>query len=298
VRRLRPLLQETARRTAGSVRRWVAEPASCPPGWRTAAPDFVGVGAQRSGTQWWYGLITDHPQVQGVAATMRRLRPWEALDPERAIQSSPEAPIRRELHFFDSFADRSFERRDAELYRRFFPRPEGELCGEWTPRYMLDFWAPRLLRLAAPRARLLVLLRDPVERYLSGLSAAAPRARERGIPLAWMPTGDAVMRGLYARQLAVLLEHFERDQVLVLQYERCCQDPAGELRRTYEFLRVDAGHRPADLRRQAGPARPKPELPPEAREDLVGALAGDVRELVGGWPEIDVKLWPNFRDVI
>jgi hypothetical protein len=298
VRRLRPPFRETARRAAGSFRRWVAEPARCPPGWRTAPPDFVGVGAQRSGTQWWYGLITDHPQVRGVAATMRRLRPWEALDPARAIQSSPEAPVRRELHFFDSFADRPLERRDAELYQRFFPRQEGELCGEWTPRYMVDFWAPRLLRLAAPQARLLVLLRDPVERYLSGLSAAAPIARSRGIPLAWMPTGDAVMRGLYARQLTGLLEHFERDRVLVLQYERCRQDPAGELRRTYEFLGVDAGHRSADLRRQASPTRPKPELPPQAREDLVAALLGDVRELAASRPEIDVGLWPNFRDVV
>lgn len=233
-----------------------------------------------------------------MSAVMRRLRPWQAFDPERAIQSSPEAPVRRELHFFDSFADRPFERRDAELYQRFFPRPDGELCGEWTPRYMLDFWTPRLLRLAAPEARLLVVLRDPVERYLSGLSAAAPIAHARGIPLAWMPANDAVMRGLYARQLAGLLEHFERDRVLVLQYERCCRDPAAELHRTYEFLGVDANHRPAGLRRQAGPTRPKPELPPQVREDLVGALVGDVRELVGGWSEIDVGLWPNFRDVV
>jgi hypothetical protein len=86
--------------------------------------------------------------------------------------------------------------------------------------------------------------------------------------------------------------------VLVLQYERCCRDPAAELRRTYEFLGVDAGHRPADLRRQAGPARPKPELPQQAREDLVRALVGDVRELAAGWPEIDIGLWANFRDVV
>lgn len=295
---VRSTLLSTARRAARSLGRWVAEPGPCPAGWRAGPPDFVGVGAQRGGTQWWYGLITDHPQVEGVAATMRRLRPWETADPDRAIQSSPEAPIRRELHFFDSFADRPFDQRHAELYQRFFPRPEGGLCGEWTPRYMVDFWTPRLLRRAAPRAKLLVLLRDPVERYLSGLSVAAPIARERGIPLAWMPVGEAVIRGLYARQLAELERHFERDRVLVLQYERCRREPAAEIRRTYEFLGVDSGHRPAGLRRQAGPARPKPELPDEAREGLVRALVGDVRALAADRPEIDVGLWPNFRDAV
>lgn len=286
------------RRAVRSVGRRIAEPGACPSGWHVGPPDFVGVGAQRCGTQWWYGLVTDHPQVRGVAAKMRRLRPLERLDPAAAIQSSTDAPVRRELHFFDGFADRPFEQRDSQLYQRFFPRPEGELCGEWTPRYMVDFWSPRLLRLAAPRARLLVLLRDPVERYLSGLSGAAPIARERGIPLAWMPTGEAFLRCLYARQLAGLLEHFERERVLVLQYERCCRDPAAELRRTYEFLGVEPAHRPADLRRQAGPTRPKPSLPAQAREDLVAALVSEVRDLVDRWPEIDVELWPNFREIV
>lgn len=294
---VRSSLLRVAGRAARSLARWVAEPAPCPPGWRTAAPDFVGVGAQRSGTQWWYGLITDHPQARGVLAVARRLRPREQPDTGSSIPTSPDAPIRRELHFFDAFADRPFDQRQVELYRRFFPRPAGELAGEWTPRYMLDFWTPSLLRRAAPEAKLLVLLRDPVERYLSGLSAAAPIARSRGIPLAWMPLNDAVMRSLYARQLASLVEHFERDRVLVLQYERCCRDPAGELRRTYEFLGIDPAHRPARLRERAGPSRPKPELPGDRREQLVSALAADVRELATAWPEIEVGLWPNFREL-
>ena len=36
----------------------------CPPGWRTGPPDFVGVGAQRSGTTWWYRLLLDHPRIE------------------------------------------------------------------------------------------------------------------------------------------------------------------------------------------------------------------------------------------
>lgn len=276
----------------------MAEPGECPPGSVTGAPDFVGVGAQRSGTQWWYGLVTDHPRVTGVSATARRLGPRERHDAGTSIPTIPQAQIARELHFFDSFAEHELNERDAALYHRFFPRPAGALSGEWTPRYMLDFWTPRLLRRAAPEARLLVLLRDPVERLRSGMSILLPAARARGTPLAWNLLNDAVLRSLYAPQLARLLEHFPRDQVLVLQYERCTLDPATEIRRTYEFLGLEAAHVPALLRAQAGPARPKPDFPETVREDLVAALAADVRELVARFPEIDTELWPSFRGAL
>ena len=61
-----------------------------------------------------------------------------------------------------------------ERYHRNFPRPAGGVTGEWTPRYMYDHWSLRLLRRAAPEARILVILRDPIERYRSALEAWRP----------------------------------------------------------------------------------------------------------------------------
>lgn len=118
----------------------------CPPGWRVGPPDFVGVGAQKAGTSWWHRLISEHPSV--------------ALRPDQA----------KELHYFDSFFDRPFTRADAARYHGFFPRPYGAKSGEWTPRYLTDFWAHEQLRMAAPEAGIIVLLRDPVDRYRSGLT--------------------------------------------------------------------------------------------------------------------------------
>jgi hypothetical protein len=230
-----------------------------------------------------------------VHARRTLLRPGAQPDLRTSIPTTGDLPIGRELHFFDAFADRPFDEGHIQLYHRFFPRRDGEIAGEWTPRYMLDFWTPRLLRLAAPDARLLVLLRDPVERLRSGLSIVASPGPDEA-PLAWRRLNDAVIRSLYARQLGQLLGHFEREQLLVLQYERCCREPAAELSRTYEFLGIDGGEVPAGLTDRAGPTRPKPALPERVREDLVGALADDVRALVDRFPEIDLELWPSFRD--
>ena len=43
---------------------------------------------------------------------------------------------RRELHFFDHFWDRWPDEAQFELYKTYFPRPQGSLVGEKTPGYL------------------------------------------------------------------------------------------------------------------------------------------------------------------
>ncbi len=184
-------------------------------------PDFVGIGAQKSGTTWWYDLVAAHPEV------------------------SCRADIHKERHFFGRFAVRSFEEGDTEMYRSWFPRPETRVTGEWTPDYLHQSWVPPLLQKAAPDARLLVLVRDPVERFRSGL---AHHGRHTGRLIADV-YADAVVRGLYGRWLEHWLKHFPSDHILVLQYEHCVADPAGQIERTYRFLGLSP-FTPPDLRRR------------------------------------------------
>jgi hypothetical protein len=246
---------------------------ACPLGWRTGPPDFVGVGAQRSGTTRWFDLIVAHPEIEAPPAT------------------------RKELHYFDRFHAGGFTTADAAGYSEYFPRPQGLLTGEWTPVYLAAPWVPALLAAAAPRTRVLVLLRDPVERYLSGLQRHHRVAIATAEPLNAMAPLEAFMRGLYHAQLTRLLAHFARAQVLILQYERCVLDPRGELRRTYELLGLqDTGFLP-DFDAHPNRQPDKPELHPDARRALVEAYAEDVAALARDFPEIDVSLWPNFAEL-
>lgn len=245
-------------------------PPACPPGWRTAPPDFVGVGAQRSGTTRWFDLIVAHPQVLAPVST------------------------RKELHYFDRFHSEAMGAAQAAGYSDYFPRPEGMITGEWSPSYLPSPWAAAMLARAAPAARVLVLLRDPVERYLSGLQRHHRVAAASGQPLDAMAPLDAFTRGLYHAQLGRLLEHFPRGQVLILQYERCSADPVAELQRTYEFLGLRDSGFPPDLDAHPNRQAEKLELAPEARRALVEAYANDVALLSRDYPEIDVGLWPNF----
>jgi hypothetical protein len=245
-------------------------PPACPAGWSIGPPDFVGVGAQRSGTTRWFDLIVAHPQVHAPTAT------------------------RKELHYFDRFHSSALTAAEAAAYSDYFPRPQGLLTGEWSPSYLASPWAARMLAKAAPDTRVLVLLRDPVERYISGLQRHRRVAVARAEPLDAMAPLDAFTRGLYHAQLRRLQAQFPRSQVLVLQYERCTADPRSELRRTYEFLGLsDAGFVP-DLNEHPNRQAQKHELDAEARAGLVEAYAEDVALLMRDYPEIDAGLWPNF----
>lgn len=249
-------------------------PPEAPSGWRTGPPDFVGVGAQRSGTTRWFDLIVAHPEVCAPVST------------------------RKELHYFDRFHSSVFTAADAAAYGEYFPRPEGLLTGEWSPSYLFSPWAPAMLAAAARDTRVLVLLRDPVERYLSGLQRHHRIAAASGAPLNAMAPLDAFTRGLYHAQLARLFKCFSRSQVLLLQYERCTAEPDSELRRTYEFLALsESDFLPADLDAHPNRQAEKPELHRKARRALVEAYTEDVALLIRDYPEIDAGLWPNFARV-
>ena len=83
------------------------------------------------------------------------------------------------------------------------------------------------------------MLRDPVARYRSAVARLQRMAEERGERVRLPSLGDATWRGFYFQQLRHVFELFPREQVLVLQFERCVRDPVGEMERTWRFLGVE-----------------------------------------------------------
>jgi hypothetical protein len=230
-------------------------------------PDFVGVGSAHCGTTWWIRLLLHHPRVDRTAGG------------------------HREGSFFAPFAERPMRDRDiAEYHERFAARP-GAITGEWSARHLSDVWVAPLLARAAPDARILVLLRDPVERYLSVLNRRGDDAQHMAA---------VAHSGRYGSQLRSLLACIDRERVLVLQTERCLADTAGELARTLEFLGLDPGELPGDpAQLEPAPDLGLPAVPwPDLRDSLVGTLRPEValaRELAG--PDLDLTLWPHFADL-
>jgi hypothetical protein len=234
----------------------------------TGPPDFVGIGAQKAGTTWWFDAVSAHPDVYS------------------------RDDIHKERHFFNRYAIRPFGPADCTLYQRWFPRPPGSLTGEWTPDYLHCPWAPGLLAQAAPRTRLLALLRDPVERFRSGLA----HQRRQGGRLTVEAYQDAIARGLYDENLLRWTAHFPAEQILILQYEQCMADPAAQLARTYRFLGLEPFVHEG-VRRRINVTGQAVDLDEDVRRRLVDIYEPDVRALGERFPDLDLRLWPGFTHI-
>jgi hypothetical protein len=194
----------------------------------------------------------------------------------------------KELHFFDGFADRELTDADIARYHRWFARPKGAITGEWTPLYMYLPWAVPMAVRAAPDAAYLVLLRDPIDRFGSGLAFG----RSRG-----MSDNDAVLdafqRGLYAGQIERLLAHVPPERVLVQLYEELLAEPNRERARFATFLGLDPDRFPNAVEarpptnRTSAHGGPNPVLMSELR----ARYCDDLHRLAPLLPDLDFGRW-------
>ncbi len=239
----------------------------CPSGMAIGPPDFVGVGVPKAGTSWWFNLILAHPDVHG--------------------------PIKKEVLFFnrlffDRFRDRPCTDEDLHPYHEWFPRPTGATIGEWTPSYLFSYRLPPILRRAAPGAKVLILLRDPVDRYKSDISRRMPKRRLRNVRY------RGLARGFYAAELAPWEEVFDPSERLILQYEACTRWPAEQLAATYRFLGLDDSFQPVDLLAPVNKTKRKRNVDVGLERLLTELYEPDVVALVARHPQIDLRLWPHF----
>jgi hypothetical protein len=193
------------------------------------APDFIGLGAQRSGTSWIYACLYDHPQL---------------------------CTPTKEIHFFSREANWT---RGKVWYERHFAECSPEtMTGEFSSSYLPSADAAERIATLYPRAKLIVSLRHPLERLISSyLNDVTAGIVQPGTPLleTLHARPDYVEQGRYATHLARYLQHFPRSQLLVLIYEDALGDPAGFIRRIYSYLGVDPEVRSSMLTARVGEGR-------------------------------------------
>jgi hypothetical protein len=242
------------------------------PGRGRLLPDFLIVGTAKSGTTTLHGWLGKHPFVR--PATMK------------------------EVHFFDYEYYRGLD-----WYKSHFPKVSdreafsrehgrGFLTGEASPTYISHEWAPSRIAKTLPSVKLIVALRNPIDRAYSqfqmsrredeepldafAVAVAAEEERlrpERERLLAdphynsWLiGCWSYLMRSCYAEQVERWFALFPREQFLFVKTDDLDSSPQAALDACHAFLDLPP-HAHGELARLHVAPRYDP-IPPEVRADL------------------------------
>ncbi len=219
-------------------------------------------------------------------------------------------PASKELHFFDdeTLNWRQARRGIAKRYHAHFRgAPPGSVWGEATPIY--SYWWPAMARIWAynPAMRLILCLRNPVERAYSHWAMETGRqwdhvsfpeaiASEQERCRAALPEQHRVFsyvsRGFYSEQLRRLWSFFPREQTLILRQEQLLEDPASTLLAVHRFLGVEPIPPAQPL--QANRGRYPNRIDPAVHQQLQQLFNPEIAQLeqLLGW---DLNHWRGER---
>ncbi|WP_205472340.1 sulfotransferase [Nocardioides sp. SYSU D00038] len=227
-----------------------------------SSPAWLGIGAQRSGTTWFTDLLVQHPQV-GLGTNGKK-----------------------EQQLLHKVAD---GRVPADDYRALFP-DDGLLRGDWTPQYLRHASAPAAAARLVPHGPVLVLLRDPVERFRSAMRLAATRGKSWPYPV---PITVQGWTGMYADQLAMWAAQVGRDRLHVMVYEEVRRDAQAAVDRVWGLLGVPPVPL-ADVARASGStSQAEWDWPDGLRESLRALYRPQVARLEAEWG-LDLSSWTEL----
>jgi hypothetical protein len=277
-----PRLQELARATARATGRITAS--------ARMTPSFLIVGAQRCGTTSMYKTLSQHPLVLP-------------------------AVLHKGAHYFDTGYGHgpAWYRGHFPLLataRRAAPSPDRlPVTGESSPYYMFHPLAGQRIAADLPGVKLLVLLRDPVERAYSAHTHETARGFEtepfeRALELEPVrlageearlvadPTYQShshqhhayVTRGRYADQLRRLEGLFGRDRIHVVDSQRFFTDPEPVFAEVVDFLGIGPAGGIVFDRHNARPRSPMPDSLRRTLEDQLADSDAELEKWLGAAP--------------
>lgn len=206
-----------------------------------ALPDFFLIGAPKAGTTALHVALAQHPEL----FLSRNKEPKFFLtDGPPPTGGGPG----------DAATYRAYVWRREDYEALFEAAPQGALRGESTTLYLRDPAAHQRMAQLVPEAKLIAVVRDPVDRAHSnwmhlrsaGLEpeddfVRACQLEGQRADAGWGPFWRYVGLGRYGEQLEHLFSLFPREQVLVLRYRQLREEPHETLDRVCTFLGVQRG---------------------------------------------------------
>jgi hypothetical protein len=179
-------------------------------------PNFLVIGCQRCGTTWLDAALREHPQVF--------------------------LPTQKQSYYFD----RNYEKPISEYFANFLNAvPKKHVAiGEVATGYCLPEAIPRMHE-ALPNARLIMLMRNPIERAFSNYLIRQDEEGWTDFMDAIENSKDIIERGMYFKQIEVLLKYYTKNSILFLLYDDLNLSNENTIKKIYKFLGVNYDFKPS-----------------------------------------------------
>jgi len=246
-----------------------------------ALPDFFIIGAPKAGTTALHAALAAHPSLFMSSVKEPKFFLTDGPPPSRGGGPGDVQTYREHI----------WGRPEYEAL--FAAAPPGALRGESTPFYLYNQAAQERIRALIPHAKLIVILRDPVERahsnwthlWSAGLDPIGDFVRacaeeDARVAAGWADFWHYTRLGKYGEQLENLFLRFGQEQVFILRYRALIDAPAQTLDGICQFLGVHPGiigHVP----KQNVTAHPAPSLSHLTLSKLLRGAAAAGRHLPG-----------------
>lgn len=206
-------------------------------------PDFLVIGAARAGTTALHAHLRQHPDIFMPAHKEPNFFAYEG---QTLTCAGPGAE-----YINNSITDLS-------RYQALFDNaPVDAKLGEASPLYLYSETAPARIKHHVPDAKMVVILRNPIEQAYSHFMYATKQCIENEVNFTnalrlesdrmaqgWQPLFGYSDFPRYGEQLARYLDLFPREQILIRRYEDFKSAPTDLLRDIYEFIGVDPAFTP------------------------------------------------------
>ena len=222
-------------------------------------PTFIIIGAAKSGTSALHSYLQQHPQVYMSRAKETNFFAWLDTDEPAfdVIPRNAQMDRREESRIrYNKSKDRSVK--SWAEYEDLFAAVHNEVAvGESSPFYLYNPECAGRIRKHLPNARLIAILRNPIDRAYShflhyrrdGIEKhetmdAALADEDTNVKDVWWGMRHYVRAGFYSKQVQRYYDQFPEDQLLVLLYDDLKKDTAGTIRQIFGHIGVDTTFQP------------------------------------------------------
>ena len=180
--------------------------------------NILGIGAPKSGTTWLFKCLEEHPEI---------------------VISKKNFPSNKELYFFDRYYHNGFD----WYHGLFDDKLAVQNRLEITPTYLSDHRIPRRVYEYNSNMKLIVCLRNPIDRAYSHHKMLAGGGMYGDCKLvkfenALQQNPAYIEFGLFGKQIGNYLEYFNRESIHIIFFEDICLSPEKVIHELCEFLSI------------------------------------------------------------